>query len=118
MDSFTKYYHTQFVLNSIVLHLVEKYLQNLLIFLKTGLMGNLIISKLLKVYYCIKITPMLLYPYGVLIRIKYSNSANIIIEVIDMTMLQITPETIADLKQILQAQKIESTNLRITARIG
>lgn len=35
-----------------------------------------------------------------------------------MTMLQITPETIADLKQILQAQKIESTNLRITARIG
>ncbi|GEM_PF-1682458 len=35
-----------------------------------------------------------------------------------MTMLQITPETAADLKQIMKEQNINTTNLRINARIG
>jgi|LSQX01.3.fsa_nt_gb hypothetical protein len=35
-----------------------------------------------------------------------------------MSILQITSETIADLKQILQDGKIESKNLRIVSQIG
>lgn len=39
-------------------------------------------------------------------------------EVINMSMLQTTPETIADLKQILKDRGIESNSLRIIAQIG
>lgn len=35
-----------------------------------------------------------------------------------MTMLQISPETAEDLKQIMKEQNINSTSLRIIARIG
>lgn len=35
-----------------------------------------------------------------------------------MEMLNVTPSTMQDLKQILQDQKIDSTNLRITAEVG
>ncbi len=35
-----------------------------------------------------------------------------------MEMLNISPSTIQDLKQVMNEQKIESTNLRITGNIG